>query len=376
MKKASYSLIFVSLSMLTMLTVAGLNYSIDPLMYYHAPWTVINISNDHRHGNPGLARQLDYRIALLGTSHIMELESARLGEIMGESSLNLPINGGLIREQVELAKLVLRQGKVHTILWEMNFPSFSAGDQVGTGTDEFPGYLYKPTVETPFRYLLSFDTLLRSRKALQNPGSVTLDKRNQQPLREYSQERVLQAWDFYMQLWTPALRRYWINYQKNVVSPELLLETLLLPLFRQYPEVEFKLFLPPNSVMFFLLHTTMGNKDFTHWLEFRNTLARITEQTTNAQVYDFQADFGTILNLDLFRDLEHYNEDVLENMFVLMRQDTNQVDRAIMEENTRQLKMQVHAYGKMFCGSQPQSCPDTLLDQLGLPSAASSGMQQ
>jgi hypothetical protein len=376
MKKSSYSLIFVSLSMLTMLAVAALNYLIDPLMYYHAPWTVINVSNDHRHGNPGLARQLDYRIALLGTSHIMELESARLGEIMGEPSLNLPINAGLIREQVELAKLVLRQGKAHTILWEMNFPSFSAGDQVGTGADEFPSYLYKPTVETPFRYLLSFDTLLQSRKALQNPGSVTLDNRNQQPVREYSQERVLRAWDFYMQSWTPALRRIWIEYQKKVESPELLLETQLLPLFRQYPEVEFKLFLPPSSVMFFLLHESMGNQDFAHLLAFRNALARISEQTTNAQVYDFQADFDTIMNLDLFRDLEHYNEDVLENMFVQMRQGANRVDRARMEENTRQLKMQVHAYGKMFCGSQPQSCPDTLLDRLGLPSAASSGKQQ
>ena len=114
----------------------------------------MNISKNHRYANPGLARQYHYETALVGTSHVLELESATLSKMIGKPGINLSISAGLIREQAQMVRLILRQAKSDTIFWEMNFPSFSFGDVVSESVQEFPLYFYTPTIETPLRYLM------------------------------------------------------------------------------------------------------------------------------------------------------------------------------------------------------------------------------
>jgi hypothetical protein len=369
MKKLSYSHLFVTLSLVAMLLVIFVNYFVDPFTYYHRPWTTINISKNHRYSNPGLARQYDYKTVLVGTSHVMELSSARLTEIVGETAINLSSTGGLIREQSQLIELILRQGKARTILWEMNYPSFALGDVFSEPGQEFPQYFYTPSVETPFRYLMSFDTLLESKKALTGAGRITVDNRNQLPVQTFSRQRVLANWDFQINRWDENLVRIWARHQQTVLSPARLLETRVLPLVRQNPDVRFKFFLPPTSVMYFLLYQSRGENDFKIWLDFRDSIAEIMGREPNVELFDFHSNWETISNLELYRDLQHYNLDILDEMFVQISDGSGRVDRQSILANTRQLQRQVNEYGVAFCGRQPERCPASLNNRLGLSQA-------
>jgi hypothetical protein len=364
MKKSAYSLIFLSLSLIALMAITGFNYFVDPFTYYHQPWTSINLSKNQRYANAGLARNYEYRTILLGTSHVMELESSRLSEIVAEPALNLSISAARIREQAILAELALKQGKVQTILWEMNFPSFGFGDVVGLGGDEFPTYLYSPTIETPYRYLLSFDTLLLSLDALKNPGQVTIDNRNEISAREFSEQRVLESWKFGSRRLNPIYAQSLRDLHESVESPQNILKKRLLPLLSEHPEVQFKLFLPPGSVLLYLMLEAADAGEFTHLLEFRDTLAALVSIYPNVELYDFQADWGTVMNLNLFRDLAHFDHNVMEGLFTRIQNGEMRVNETQLIENTSQLKNQVYQYGKSFCAEDTQRCNESLKTRL------------
>jgi hypothetical protein len=366
MMKVTYSQLFVSMSFLAMLAVVSFNFYVDPFTYYHAPWASISLSNNHRYSNPGLARQLDYSVALVGTSHVLELESSRLSEIMGEPAINLSTNGSLIREQAQLVELVLQQGKANTLLWEMNYPSFDMGDIVVEFGEGYPQYFYTPTIETPFRYLMSFDTLMQSINALGSPDPVTLDSRNQASVRTYSEDRVLANWDFKLKRWDEELSQVWAENLLTIETPSELIERRILPVIKQYPEVQFKLFVPPTSVLMFLLFEYRGDSGFLNWLELRDALARLTATVPNVELYDFHSDWEIISNLDLYRDLGHFNQTVMKNMFVQMSLGEKQVNKADMLINSQQLRKQVKRYGKTFCNSVSARCPDRLRTRVEL----------
>ena len=364
MTRPSYSKVFILSSMLTMVLVSAVNFLVDPFTYYHPPWISINFSKIHRFSNPGLARQFEYRSVLIGTSHVMELESSRFSEIIRKPGLNLATNGGLIREQAELVELVLKEGKADSIYWEMNFPSFSVGDIVGMLGQQYPDYFYSPSIETPFRYLVSFDSLLQSWEAISNPGQVTIDNRNELVIREFSRKRVLAAWNYEIATWTDDFIRYWADIQRTVEAPEVILKRRLEPMFRDNPGVTFKLILPPNSILLFLLFEAMGTDDLERWLEFRAALARLVKDYPNAQLHDFQADWSTIENLDLYRDLEHYNREVLEDIFVQVEQQSRQVNQPALLDNNKELRKRVFSTGMQLCAMEGQRCSDHLKRQL------------
>jgi hypothetical protein len=158
--------------------------------------------------------------------------------------------------------------------------------------------------------------------------------------------------------------RYWGDIQKTVEAPEQVLQRRLVPLLRDNPDVTFKLILPPHSLFFFLLHEGMGSDDFAKWLEFRNALARLIQEHPNAELYDFQADWTTLLNFDLFRDLEHYTPEVLDEIFVRVSQQKNRVTKAQTLENSRQLHDRVIAFGLEFCAAKPKRCSPVLEQRL------------
>lgn len=369
MSKAFYSLTFVISSLLAIIFVVFSNFIVDPFTYYHRPWIPINISSNHRYSNPGLAKHLEYNLALIGTSHVVEIESSKLSDVFGEPAVNLATTGSLIKGQSQLAEFVLQQGKAHTLLWEMNYPSFEFGEIYSQSGEEFPLYFYKPSIETHFRYLMSMDTLMHSLRAMRNPGRVTLDNRNRPPAHQFSEARVMANWDFQLQRWDSNTRRLWSMHMSSVESPETLIERHVIPLLEQNPEVNFGLFFPPVSVMMFLQFASRGDNDFLVWLRFRDALADLTQGFPNVRLYDFQSDWNLVSDLDLYRDIEHYNGAVLENMFVQMKLNGDGHSRSEILVGTRRLREQVTDFGYFFCTTQPIRCPEQLKSRVGLSEA-------
>lgn len=355
-----YIFTFLATALVVLSLVTVFNYYVDPFTYYHQPWTPINLSKNQRYANPGLARNQDYELALVGTSHVMEISSTRLSEITGKPSINLPFTAGLIREMAELVRLILNENKASTIMLEMNFPSFSLGDVVSSYPDEFPEFLYRPRMEMPFRYLVSFDTLRTSLEALDEPGRVTLDTKDDIGGRQYGRDRVVSVWNYQVRTWDQKRLEFWAGHQANIQSPEAILEARLVPLFVAHPDVNFELFLPPTSILFFLHHASLSANDFERWLEFRNLLGELSDRFENVSLHDFQTDFATITDLDNYRDLGHYNPQILEQLIERIVSGETIVGLKQVSQNSLKLRESVIKFGLDFCATTGVQCSTNL----------------
>lgn len=364
MQRSAYLSIFLGCSLLAMLAVAGINFYIDPFTYYHSPWTAINISKNHRYSNPGLAKHQDYEAVLVGTSHVMEIGSDQLSRIMKRPAINLSIAGGLIREQSDLLEVILGAGKAENVLWEMNYSSFSVGGGVSENASVYPDYLYHPEIETPFRYLMSFDTLMKSRLAISNPGQITLDNRDQRTASEFSEERVLKNWDFQIARWDEALVQIWVEHQSTVEKPEELLEKFVLPLLLEHPGIQFDLFLSPTSELFLLLFESLGESDFERWLDYRDVLANMVDGLPNVRLHDFQLVPAWTEDFDRYRDLEHFDMAILQELLEHITNGSSVTDTATVHSNSQLLRNKVLRNGQIFCSNKPGRCPVALQDRI------------
>lgn len=362
-----YIALFLATVVTSLSAVTLFNYYVDPFTYYHRPWTPINLSKNQRYANPGLARNYPYELAMVGTSHIMEISSSRMTEIFEKPSINLPFTAGLVREMAVLTKLVLEQDKADMIYFEMNFPSFALGDEVSSEPDEFPMFLYEPRMEMPFRYLMSFDTLFKSLEAIDEPGKVTLENKDDVGKRVYGTERVVSIWNHQVHTWDERRLAFWEKHQKDIESPREILEARLEPLFRARPDVRFQLFLPPNSILLFLHHAMLSADDLERWLQFRNLLGQLADRHPNVSLHDFQVDFETMTDLDLYRDMGHYNPQILDRMIQRMALGEARVDAAAVRRNSDNLRREVMHFGRDFCARAGVDCPAHLLELLGGP---------
>lgn len=360
MSSRSYIIGFMATALVVLSLVTAFNYYVDPFTYYHQPWTPINLSKNQRYANPGLARNQDYELVVLGTSHVMEISSSRLTEITGQKSINLPFTAGLIREMVELLRLVLEQDKAGTIILEMNFPSFSLGDAVSNYPDEFPMYLYRPRMEMPFRYLMSFDTLRTSFQALDKPGRITLDNKDDIGARQYGRERVVAAWNFQNRTWDAKRLEFWAGHQAGIQSPGEMIEARLVPLFEAHPDVAFQLFLPPTSILFFLHHASLSANDFERWMAFRDMLGAVADRFEHVSLHDFQTAFELTTDLDQYRDLGHFKPQALDRMFEELQAGSAAVDSAQVRINSRLIESAVVEFGTTFCAQAGVRCSEPL----------------
>ncbi|NNE06364.1 MAG: hypothetical protein HKN15_11635 [Xanthomonadales bacterium] len=360
MSTRKYITTFMASTLVVFAVVTSFNYYIDPFTYYHPPWTAINLSKNQRYANPGLARNYDYGLAVVGTSHVMEISSSRLSQITGVRSINLPFTAGLIREMAELVRLIVKEEKASTVMLEMNFPSFSLGDVVSDYPDEFPMYLYQPRMEMPLRYLMSFDTLRTSMAALDEPGQVTLDNKDDIGERQYGRDRVVSVWNYLVRTWDRKRLEFWARHQHEIKMPAEIMEARLVPLFEAYPEVDFELFLPPNSILFFLHHASLSANDFDRWLSFRNMLGGLAERFEHVRIHDLQTDFQTMTNLDNYRDLGHYNPQILQRLFETIVAGEALVDAETVSRNSIELRKTVVKFGQGFCRQQDVECSENL----------------
>ena len=364
MSAGRYIFVVLGLSLLLWLGVIGFNFYVDPFTYYHRPWTEMNLSKNQRHANAGLARNYDYEVAVVGTSHIMEISSSRLSELAGKPAINLPFTAGLAREMAILAELILEQGKADTVAIEMNFPSFALGDVVSDYPDIFPGYLYEPRFEMPLRYLMSFDTMKAAFAALDEPGRVTLDNKDEIAPREYGRDRVVAAWNFLARTWNDERMAFWRDHQASIETPSDIIGLRFVPLFEKYPDVRFELFLPPNSILYFVQHMSMGASDFQRWLAFRNFIGDTAERYPNVRVHDFQSQLALMTDLSQYRDLLHFHPSQLDRMFQQLFAGSRVADAATVQRNSALLRERAITFGRTFCAAEAVECSNYLIQQL------------
>jgi hypothetical protein len=340
------------------------NVLVDPFRFYHAPWFDIGFSDNQRFQNPGLARTMDYENVLIGTSHTEPFITSELDEALGGKSLNLSISGSLISEQALMLEQVLRQGKVKRVLWEINYPSFSFGSGVSDPAT-FPWFLFRPTAETPFRYLVSWDTFQESLSALGGERAASLDQLHRWDLEaSFGADRVLANWDFMTRRWNDELRAFWAIYAVNPEDLARVVSEEIEGLVRQHPGVRFDLLLVPSTLYDYANDLQVAPDRLDKRLLLRHETARLARTWPNAHAWDFQGDSWLVNDLSHYKDMDHFGQGVIRELLNRLAVPEAASSPEQVEQETGRLRRRVIDFLDEFCAEQPARCQPALREQL------------
>lgn len=317
--------IFAAVMAVTLGAVGLFNYAVDPLQFYRiARWYPPRFFPAmERFENAGLARNYADDVIVIGTSVTENFLPSHIRKSWGRNATKLAMAGSTAHEQYLVTATALATGRVKTVLWGLDEPSFAwPAEAVRDDQAPFPFYLYRkrgPYLE----YLLSLSTLRLSLLALNGNGVADLDRYEVWYDRyELGAKAVLKDWNgncasFHSKFELASQPAATANgkLQRSI-------ELNLVSLVRAYPDVTFAFFLPPLATLYFVPVT---GPVLDRFLPFRTAIADTLLQYPNVRLYDFQTVPWIVDDLANFKDPNHFGLAISDYIVDAVRDDRHRL---------------------------------------------------
>jgi hypothetical protein len=283
--------------LLPVTAVMGFNLWHDPYHYYRIPADG-DFRTNARWQNPGLIRNYPYDTLLVGTSRSENFQP-QMFQAAGWNVLKATAPGSLANEQLATIDLGLASGRVDRVIFEMSYTSFTADR--AAGIYPFPEFLYEPSLETPFMYLLSYDLMLKGL-----PGNV---ERSSAPLEDLYVWWSKRSHEFTSHHVLKRLADSCSSVEASTIAAKRDIPTeRYLDRFRQQvessPDIEFIGFFPPVAALGMLDHSDQG---LDARLSFRQALAGFANRYENFTLLDYASDHSIVMDLSRYRDVGHFD---------------------------------------------------------------------
>ena len=311
MKKWCISFISALLSLL--LIFGGATVLIDPFFHYHKPLGFLSYDmpvRDERYLNDGIVKHFDYDSIITGSSMTQNFKASEFDSLFDAHSVKVPLSGGSYREVNELLERAFDSGRdIRIVLRGLDYGLISASyDELLT--DDLPDYIYDSNLLNDTKYILDREVFTLATfldviwYTLRGGKTTTFDEyENWNSLVTFGKAAALSQYDRKPKQdraeYKPLDTR---NMQQNVLS-----------LAASHPETEFYFFFAPCSILAF--------DDFNRQGELENQLMWEKEAIEmmlpydNIHVYSFFDDFDLITDLDNYKDINHYREEI--NSYIL-----------------------------------------------------------
>lgn len=339
----NWGLATLALTCLSMATVVGFNYAIDPLQFYRKAWYLPHFSDQQRYQTPGLAKNYPYDTIILGTSMTDNFRPSYMDQKLGTRTLKLSIDGSTSREQRMIGELAINTGKVKRVIWGIDYFSLRGGaDRVRDDYGPFPYYLFDQNPWNDVSYLFSYSTTRDSLKmlaltALKRKNNSDLDVLNNYSAEStFSKDKVWADWDKRTKdpaSFKPeeyALSNLLANIDSNIVA-----------LVKANPTLQFDILYPPPSVLLHRFFYERSKEGFLNEAAAKKHLFEQLGSLPNVKIYDFQADESITHRLENFKDMTHYSQSISDYLIDSMGSDRYRVTNANVDTLNHQLEQQV-----------------------------------
>jgi hypothetical protein len=319
-KKMSHIKIFflkvILATLITLLPLSLINYLVDPYQFFRKPkfYEAVYFT-DQRYQNPGLARNQDYNLAIIGTSMADNFLLSYVNNAMQNKTVKLSTMGASMYEESLMVNLVTRTKKASKIILELNYFSFRGDINRVTHTGKgFPYYLYKEDIMKELKYLCNPETLLKSYQVLLMHYKGIMHYTMVRDLEKYNtwyynsnfaKENVVKDWTFAQNdLERANPEEFKWEYIKANADKNLI------QVLKNNPQIDFILFYPPFSI---LAHKFLESRDlFSYEINLKKYIYENLKDLKNVKIFDFQDIESITHNLDNYRDMTHYSIDINE----------------------------------------------------------------
>jgi len=291
--------------------VGILNVIVDPYFHYHRPITRYRL-NEQRYINDGIARHFDYDAIITGNSLTENFKPSTYNSLFGTSNcIKLPYSGAGYKEiWTSLDRYLGYNTNVTEVLvgFELEDMSRSASWERYSGA---PEYLYDNKVFNDTQYIFNKSVLYRGTLynilwTVLNNENTSFDDysawtRESGPKQACASLTTITEKNYSRTLSDVDLGKIEDNLTTNIVS-----------VVSKYPDVTFKLVIPPSSVAKWAEYYSKGEVEWR--IDGLEYALPIVLNENNIEVYAFDDVFYVTENLELYCDTIHYEASINELM--------------------------------------------------------------
>ena len=306
-----WSLMSLLITFCLLLSVIIPTVIVDPFFQYHKPHQNISyIINNQPHQNPGIVKNFDYDSLSTGSSMTANFKTSWFYETEGLNTIKVPYSAGVSFNFKTIIELAIQNNpsikKIYLGLDLDYLVNYKPNDSV----IRIPEYLYDNNLFNDVNYVLNKDVIFDYifpiyKRTINNVPATSFD--------EYS------AWPSSYRFGMHQLtdRFNFRDIEENPGSPQensylnnsrLILETNILPIIEAYPDIQFVLFDPPYSILYWY-NLTRSRVLFDSMIQTREYIASRLVEYPNVEYYVFN-DERIIGNLYNYLDISHYSPNV------------------------------------------------------------------
>ncbi len=334
------SLIALITTLVILLGVSGVTFIFDPYFHYHAPFDFqrYHLSNQ-RYQNDGIARHFEYDSIITGTSMTENFKTTEFNELFSKNSIKIPYFGASFKEiDASISNAISRNDKITMVLRSLDhYKLFEDKDTMSYSN--YPEYLYDNNPINDVKYLLNKDILLTDTfqtfmMTLKRSESTTFDKySNWNDSAVFGKEAVLSSYERKEKIET-------INTltESDKKTIEDTVQQNFIETAKNNPSIDFYVFIPPYSMVYWDSLYTTG--EIERHLNAQELAINLFLKQENIHIFSFMTDYETVCNLDNYKDISHYKEEI--NSKILQHMSKNEYK--ITSENCNEYFSEVRSF--------------------------------
>ena len=312
---------------------------IDPYFHYHKPLGRYQyVIENQRYQNNGIVKHFDYDAVITGTSMSENFKTTQMDDVFGVNAVKVPFSGSSFREISDNLKVALKYNAgLKVILWVMDYDDILVpADTMNYEEDSYPGYLYDSFPFNDAGYLFNKEILLKDAYRVvryTKDGGTTTDfdtYGNWMDGRSFGKE----ALDAVYKRPQKAAEAYFSQEDRKTVEENITKNVT--DMARKYPETDFYLAFAPYSIYFWDQLKQEGQ--LKRQLEAERYAIELMLKTDNIHLFSFYTEYDMICNLNNYKDILHYSEDINSQMLLWMKEGTHELTEENYEDYCSQMK--------------------------------------
>lgn len=319
MANKTWSICTLLLTAALLAGVGGLTALVDPFFHYHAPleWLSYEI-NDQRYQNDGIVRHFDYDAIITGTSMAENFKTSEFDALFDANAVKVPFSGAQFKEiNDNLRRALAANPDVRYIVRGLDLYMIPVNKDKIIEDFDYPTYLYDDRLFNDVSYLFNRDVLVDKtihtlQRTLEGTPATTFDEySNWMEGTVFGGEAVISNYmrpertGINVELTDQLLEETRANVEQNLIA-----------LAREYPDVQFYYFYPPYSIFAWDMANQMGILQL--FIDVLREVTGMLVEYENIHLFSFFDDYDLIGNLDLYKDILHYSEDVNSQILAWM----------------------------------------------------------
>lgn len=339
MNNKKWSVGFLTLTLVLLVSAAILTGTVDPFFHYHAPLEELEYPLTlQRYQNDGIVKNFSYDALITGTSLTENFKSSEFDSLFGTNSVKVCYSGGTYEEITTNLQTALEANpNIRYVLYGLDEWNLYGGKDLILADGEYPTYLYDDNPANDVQYLLNkeilFTNTLEVLDYTRKGGKTTTFDAYSSWEYPSGKEAVLSGYtrppksDTVTSFTDGMAHTMRENLQQNILA-----------LAKAHPDIQFLFFFPPYSILNWDLHVQEGLLDM--HIDAMTLASELLLQAENVRLYSFYDDYALCTDFDNYRDVVHYHSGI--NSLLLQRMYNDEF--RLTKDNYRQHWEEVRAF--------------------------------